>query len=152
MRLPGYHTGVHVNRTYLAASAAAALVALVPASAAQAATHHAPVHHGTALYLAPSFVRPGATFAAIAACSIRGATPIISSSLLSAPVQLDSRVATPFALLDVAGNARAHRYTFTLRCVSGRHVSRANATLTVLGRSRHRSAPLWITLTKVRAR
>jgi hypothetical protein len=136
-----------VNRTYLAASAAAALVALVPASAAQAATHH-----GAALYLAPSSVRPGATFAAIAACSVRGATPTISSSLLSAPVQLDSQVATPFALLDVARNARAHRYTFTLRCVSGRRVSRANATLMVLGRSRHLRAPLWITLTKARAR
>jgi hypothetical protein len=136
-----------VNRTYLAASAAAALVALVPAAAAQAATHH-----GAALYLAPSSVQPGATFAAIATCPYRGATPIINSPFLSAPVQLDSRVATPFALFDVAGNARPHRYAFTLLCVSGRHDSRAKATLTVLGRPRDRKAALWSASIKMRGR
>lgn len=132
-----------MNRTYLAASAAAALVALVPASVAQAATPHGPAHHRTALHLAPGSVRPGATFAAIATCPYRRAMPTISSPFLSAPVQLDNWVATPFALFDVATNARPRRFTFTLRCVAGRHVSRAGATLAVLGRPRHRNASLW---------
>ena len=116
-----------MNRTHLAA-AAATLLAFLVAPAAQAGTRH-----GATLSLAPSALRAGGTFAVIATCRERGATPTVSSPLLPSTIQLDGRAGVPFALLDVARGTRPDRYRFTLRCLSGRRVRGATAVLTVLG-------------------